>query len=148
VSEFQSFLIYYTDRIFSAVVDPTGTGAFGSGTKAEVTQQVPGVFGEISPSGQVPKRRWIKKLLIKMGLAKRAANVNKDYVRVLQVVFTRTFRKLTISPVAFLRGHSSWNNLYWYCWWSVWCLPSQTSKSQSSRTFWGCLCYANGWNGQ
>lgn len=65
-----------------AVVDPTGTGEFASGTKAQVTQQVPGVFGEISPSGQT-RRRWVRKLLVKMGLAKRAQNVNKDYVSIL-----------------------------------------------------------------
>ena len=61
----------------AAIVDPTGTGAFASGTKADVTQQVPGVFGEIAPSGQ---RRWISKMLVKMGLMKRAQNVNQDYV--------------------------------------------------------------------
>jgi len=63
---------------YTAVVDPTGTGAFGSGTKADVTQQVPGIFGEISPEGTA--RRWISKVLVKMGLMeKRAQNVNKDY---------------------------------------------------------------------
>jgi hypothetical protein len=40
------------------------------------------VFGEISPSGQT-RRRWVRKLLVKMGLAKRAQNVNKDYVSIL-----------------------------------------------------------------
>jgi hypothetical protein len=69
---------------YTAIVDPTGTGAFASGTKAEVTQQVPGVFGEISPSGQA--RRWLKK----MGLMKRAANVNKDYVRLLRFLLFRS----------------------------------------------------------
>lgn len=59
---------------YTAIVDPTGTGAFASGTKAEVTQQVPGERGEIAPDGQV--RRW----LVKMGLVKRAQNVNKDFV--------------------------------------------------------------------
>ena len=65
-----------------AIVDPTGTGAFSSGTKADVTTQVPGTFGEISPSGQVPRAipRAITKALVKMGLMKRAANVNKDFV--------------------------------------------------------------------
>lgn len=64
----------------AAVVDPTGTGAFSTGTKAEVTQQVPGTFGEISPSGQT--LNFMSKMLVKMGLMKRAANVNKDYVRI------------------------------------------------------------------
>jgi hypothetical protein len=41
-------------------------------------------MGEILPSGQVPKRRWLKKLLVKMGLMKRAQNVNKDYVRTIK----------------------------------------------------------------
>jgi hypothetical protein len=62
---------------YTAVVDPTGTGAFSTGTKATVTQQVPGVFGEISPSGQT--LRFMSRMLVKMGLMKRAANVNKDY---------------------------------------------------------------------
>jgi hypothetical protein len=77
------------------VVDPTGTGAFGSGTKAEVTQQVPGVFGEISPEGTT--RRWISKVLVKMGLMeKRAQNVNKDYVRLRHSIHLP--QKLTINP--------------------------------------------------
>jgi hypothetical protein len=69
---------------YTAIVDPTGTGAFASGTKAEVTQQVPGNFGEISPSGEVLKtRRWASgstRILARAGLLKRAANVNKDFV--------------------------------------------------------------------
>ncbi|KAF8847262.1 cell surface protein [Acephala macrosclerotiorum] len=58
---------------FSAIVDPTGTGAFSTGTKATVTQQVPGNNGNISPNGTV------RRLLARMGLMKRAANVNKDF---------------------------------------------------------------------
>lgn len=58
---------------YSAIVDPTGTGAFSTGTKATVTQQVPGKNGNISPSGTV------NRLLVRMGLRKRAANVNKDF---------------------------------------------------------------------
>ena len=65
---------------YTAIVDPTGTGEFASGTKATVSQQVPGAFGEISPSGQVPKsRRWAS-VLKRAGIMKRAANVNKDFV--------------------------------------------------------------------
>ncbi|KUJ13928.1 cell surface protein [Mollisia scopiformis] len=60
---------------YTAIVDPTGTGSFASGTEAEVTQQVPGTFGEILPNGNTLRLR----MLAKMGLAKRAQNVNKDY---------------------------------------------------------------------
>jgi hypothetical protein len=88
----------WIDKTCSAIIDPTGTGAFASGTEAEVTQQVPGVFGEISPSGAVPKRRWLKKLLVKMGLAKRAANVNKDYVRIPHTVSMPLCQMLTVPP--------------------------------------------------
>ncbi|KAN0108909.1 Protein of unknown function (DUF3129) domain containing protein [Hyaloscypha variabilis] len=62
---------------FKAIVDPTGTGAFESGTEADVTTQVPGVAGNILPNGNVP--RAISRVFARMGLHKRAANVNKDY---------------------------------------------------------------------
>jgi hypothetical protein len=81
---YQPFLVpssnshHQLTQVIIAIVDPTGTGAFASGTKADVTQQVPGVFGEIAPSGQ---RRWISHVLVKMGLMKRALNVNRDYVQ-------------------------------------------------------------------
>lgn len=69
---------------YTAIVDPTGTGEFASGTKADVTTQVPGNFGEILPDGTVPKtRRWVSRstrILARAGLMKRAANVNKDFV--------------------------------------------------------------------
>jgi hypothetical protein len=58
---------------YSAIVDSTGTGAFSTGTKATVTTQVPGKDGNISPNGTV------RRLLARMGLMKRAANVNKDF---------------------------------------------------------------------
>lgn len=59
-----------------AVLDTTGTGNFADGTLMDVTSQVPGTFGEISPSGKSVLRR----ALVAMGvISKRAANVNKDY---------------------------------------------------------------------
>lgn len=67
---------------YQAIVDPTGTGAFATGTKATVTQQVPGNNGNIKPDGTVPKvRRWTSAIMKRAGLMKRAANVNKDFVR-------------------------------------------------------------------
>ncbi|CAK7200567.1 hypothetical protein SEUCBS139899_003265 [Sporothrix eucalyptigena] len=58
-----------------AVLDTTGTGNFADGTLMDVTSQVPGTFGEISPNGNA-----IRRALVAMGvIAKRAANVNKDY---------------------------------------------------------------------
>ena len=65
---------------YTAIVDPTGTGEFASGTEATVSQQVPGTFGEISPSGQTIKSRGLLAVLKRTGLIKRAQNVNKDYV--------------------------------------------------------------------
>ncbi|TVY81087.1 hypothetical protein LSUE1_G005440 [Lachnellula suecica] len=68
---------------YTAIVDPTGTGAFSSGTQADVTQQVPGTFGEILPNGDtLRERRWSAsstRVLRRAGIMKRAANVNKDY---------------------------------------------------------------------
>jgi hypothetical protein len=67
---------------YTAIVDPTGTGAFASGAKANVVQQVPGNQGEIRTDGTVPgQRRWTSSIMKRAGLYKRAANVNKDYVR-------------------------------------------------------------------
>ncbi|KAE9378573.1 hypothetical protein N431DRAFT_400316 [Stipitochalara longipes BDJ] len=62
---------------FKAIVDPTGTGQFASGTEADVTTQVPGKNGNILPDGQVA--RAVSRVFARMGLHKRAANVNKDY---------------------------------------------------------------------
>ncbi|KAH8745067.1 hypothetical protein F5882DRAFT_371331 [Hyaloscypha sp. PMI_1271] len=62
---------------FTAIVDPTGTGKFATGTQADVTTQVPGKKGNILPSGKVP--RSLSRLFARMGLHKRAANVNKDF---------------------------------------------------------------------
>ncbi|KAG4417755.1 hypothetical protein IFR04_009124 [Cadophora malorum] len=57
------------------VMDTTGTGAFSQGTKLQVTQQVPGVNGNI----RAPKdRRFFRRMLISAGIVKRASNVNTD----------------------------------------------------------------------
>jgi hypothetical protein len=63
---------------YTAIVDPTGTGKFATGTQADVTTQVPGKNGNILPNGKVI--RTVSRLFARMGLAKRAANVNKDFV--------------------------------------------------------------------
>lgn len=57
-------------------MDPTGTGAFSQGIKAKVTTQVPGKNGNIAPPKQ---RRFMPRMLVKMGLMKRASNVNEDF---------------------------------------------------------------------
>jgi len=64
---------------FSAMIDSTGTGAFSTGTKAVVTTQVPGKKGNINPNGTTNKRSLLARTLIKYGLMKRAANVNKNF---------------------------------------------------------------------
>ncbi|KAG0648813.1 hypothetical protein D0Z07_5059 [Hyphodiscus hymeniophilus] len=65
---------------YTAICDPTGTGSFSSGTHMTVTQQVPGTRGNIAAPKQ---RRFIPRMLIKMGIkmgiVKRASNVNEDY---------------------------------------------------------------------
>lgn len=61
---------------YTAVVDPTGTGAFSSGTTLVMTQQVPGTKGNIAAPKQ---RRFITRTLVAMGIVKRASNVNEDY---------------------------------------------------------------------
>lgn len=61
---------------YKAIIDPTGTGAFSTGTEAEVTTQVPGTRGNIAAPKQ---RRFITRALVSMGIVKRAANVNEDY---------------------------------------------------------------------
>ncbi|KAJ8069367.1 hypothetical protein OCU04_003021 [Sclerotinia nivalis] len=61
---------------YSAIVDPTGTGAFSQGTEAKVTTQVPGRRGNIA----APKQRSLMmRSLVNMGIVKRAKNVNEDY---------------------------------------------------------------------
>ncbi|RDW88467.1 hypothetical protein BP6252_00499 [Coleophoma cylindrospora] len=61
---------------YSAIVDPTGTGAFSTGTKLDVTTQVPGTKGNIA----APKQRGlITRTLVNFGIVKRASNVNEDY---------------------------------------------------------------------
>ncbi|KUJ09957.1 uncharacterized protein LY89DRAFT_267150 [Mollisia scopiformis] len=61
---------------YTAVLDTTGTGAFSTGTKLAVTQQVPGKNGNIAAPKQ---RRFIPRMLVSMGIMKRASNVNEDY---------------------------------------------------------------------
>jgi Egh16-like virulence factor len=61
---------------YTAIIDPTGTGQFSIGTKAAITQQVPGTKGNIA----APKQRSLyARALVKMGVMKRATNVNEDY---------------------------------------------------------------------
>ena len=62
----------------SAMIDPTGTGAFSTGVQANVTQDVPGNKGNIKANGQVPRslEYWA---LQARGLVKRASNVNQDF---------------------------------------------------------------------
>ncbi len=57
-----------------AVLDTTASGQFSDGTLMDVTTQVPGVKGNILPSGNVARA------LQKAGIFKRAVNVNKDFV--------------------------------------------------------------------
>ncbi|KAJ4361722.1 hypothetical protein N0V95_001615 [Ascochyta clinopodiicola] len=68
----------------SAMIDPTGTGAFSAGVEATVMQDVPGNKGNIKANGQVPRslEYWT---LRARGLVKRASNVNQDYPIAIQV---------------------------------------------------------------
>jgi len=61
---------------YTAICDPTGTGSFSTGTQMTVTQQVPGTKGNIAAPKQ---RRFVPRMLVKMGIVKRASNVNEDY---------------------------------------------------------------------
>jgi len=67
---------------YTAIVDPTGTGAFSTGTKATVTTQVPGKNGNIAAPKQ---RRFVTRMLVAAGIVKRAANVNEDYPIAIQI---------------------------------------------------------------
>jgi hypothetical protein len=58
------------------VIDPTGTGRFSHGTLATVTTQVPGKKGNIAAPKQ---QRFIPRMLGKIGLMKRATNVNENF---------------------------------------------------------------------
>ncbi|RDW56409.1 hypothetical protein BP6252_14163 [Coleophoma cylindrospora] len=61
---------------YTAIADPTGTGAFSTGTQMTVTTQVPGKKGNIA----APKQRGlITRTLVNLGIVKRASNVNEDY---------------------------------------------------------------------
>jgi hypothetical protein len=57
------------------MIDPTGTGAFASGTKLNVVTQVPGTNGNIKKSS----KRWIVRQLENIGIVKRATNINEDF---------------------------------------------------------------------
>jgi len=67
---------------YTAIVDPTGTGAFSTGTKATVTTQVPGKNGNIAAPKQ---RRFVTRMLVAAGIVKRASNVNEDYPIAIQM---------------------------------------------------------------
>ncbi|KAF9697663.1 hypothetical protein EKO04_004036 [Ascochyta lentis] len=68
----------------SAMIDPTGTGAFAAGVQANVMQDVPGKKGNIKPNGEVP--RSLEYLALRArSLVKRASNVNQDYPIAIQV---------------------------------------------------------------
>jgi hypothetical protein len=61
----------------AAMLDPTGTGAFASGTKLNVATQVPGTGGNIKP----PKIRSLGQLYTRSMdvIMRRASNVNTDH---------------------------------------------------------------------
>jgi hypothetical protein len=61
---------------YTAIVDSTGTGAFSTGTKLDVTTQVPGKNGNIAAPAQ---RGLVARTLVNLGIVKRASNVNEDY---------------------------------------------------------------------
>jgi Egh16-like virulence factor len=67
-----------------AVVDPTATGQFSQGIKLKATTQVPGNNGNIRPNGKVPRdsifSRTVERVRRGLGIEKRAANVNQDFV--------------------------------------------------------------------
>jgi Egh16-like virulence factor len=60
----------------SAILDPTGTGKFSSGIPLTVVTQVPGEDGYYKTA----KRSAWETALIAVGLAKRAQNINMDFV--------------------------------------------------------------------
>lgn len=61
-----------------AVLDPTGTGAFASGTMLSTTADVPGNNGQCPKS--ITKKSFVRSVLESAGvIAKRATNVNKDF---------------------------------------------------------------------
>lgn len=68
----------------SAMIDPTGTGAFSTGVKATVMQDVPGNKGNIKANGQVPRSLGYWALQAR-SIVKRAANVNQDFPIAVQV---------------------------------------------------------------
>lgn len=63
---------------FKAMVDSGATGAFSSGTEADVTTQVPGKNGNIAPGPL--SNNLLRRAMWHMGLSKRALNVDSDYV--------------------------------------------------------------------
>ncbi|KAF1349211.1 cell surface protein, partial [Lizonia empirigonia] len=68
----------------SAMIDPSGTGAFAAGMAATVMQDVPGNKGNIKPSGQVPRSIGYWALRAR-SLVARASNVNMDFPIAVQV---------------------------------------------------------------
>ncbi|KAH6621964.1 hypothetical protein C7974DRAFT_214104 [Boeremia exigua] len=68
----------------SAMIDPTGTGAFSTGVQATVMQDVPGNKGNIKANGQVPRSLAYWALRAR-ALVKRASNVNQDFPIAVQV---------------------------------------------------------------
>lgn len=69
-----------------AVIDETATAKFSTASKATVTTEMPGTAGNCpaslsNDSGNNKFKRSLRRALVSMGLlAKRADNVNKDYV--------------------------------------------------------------------
>lgn len=61
-----------------AVIDPTGQGAFSTGTMLATTQDVPGNNGQCPRS--ITKKSYVRSFLETTGvIAKRATNVNQDF---------------------------------------------------------------------
>lgn len=94
----------------SAIVDSTGTGAFASGAKAAITTQVPGTKGNIAAPKQ---RRFIPRTLVKMGLLKRASNVNEDYVSF--ILNHNLIARVLIYKIACCSLNPRWHNLHRNC---------------------------------
>jgi hypothetical protein len=64
---------------YSAILDPTAPGAFGSGIGLKVTTQVPREKGNIKPANNRDGKSFIRRALTRLGIMKRAANANEDY---------------------------------------------------------------------
>lgn len=90
------------------MIDPTATGKFSTGTEATVTIQVPGKGGEIPPPKQ---RRFLPRTLIKMGLLKRASNVDEDSVSFFLPNLIITI--ILTSQIAHRLRYPRWHYLHW-----------------------------------